>query len=41
MTVTAQELGADEVVDYMVEPFEKNYRDDRFDVVLDVIGGMQ
>ncbi len=34
-----QDLGADEVLDYRTERFEQKYRDARFDVVLDVIGG--
>ncbi len=35
----AQDLGADEVLDYRTERFEQKYRDARFDVILDVIGG--
>ena len=38
-TVLTQDLGADEVLDYRTERFEQKYRDARFDVVLDVIGG--
>ena len=35
----AQDLGADEVLDYRAERFERKYRDARFDAALDVIGG--
>ena len=35
----AQDLGADEVVDYKSVRFEERYRQSKFDVVVDTIGG--
>ena len=35
----AQELGADEVVNYREEDFTEKYKDAKFDAVIDTIGG--
>ena len=35
----AQELGADETVDYTKEDFAQKYKDQPFDVIVDPIGG--
>ena len=32
-------MGADEAVDYTVERFDEKFQDDKFDVVVDNIGG--
>ena len=32
-------MGADEAVDYNVEKFDDKFQDDKFDVVVDTIGG--
>ena len=34
-----QAMGADEAVDYNVEKFDDKFQDDKFDVVVDTIGG--
>ena len=36
----AQELGADETVDYTKEDFAQKYKDKPFDVIVDPIGGV-
>lgn len=35
-----QELGADEVLDYRKQDVETEYKDNKFDIVVDCVGGM-